>query len=337
VGSANSTSELAYATTDEGYRLPVIDVTQPEFALPDDPNFVAALFADYKEAERRNALVPGFIMRLMLQSAARRSRLLADILNSRSGFLGGITTYIMKLGAENLPPPFDREVDRRLAAAPHVVAVRLRLQQMVKLLAGVTEPLLHADPAAPLVVVNIGGGTAIDSLNALILLNRSGDALGNRPITLYVLDIDAAGAHFGAAALGALSAEGRALSGLDIAFDHENYDWNSAQPLADLVNRESAAGAIIVACSEGALFEYGSDDAIICNLEALRGNGRGAKAIVGTVTADDELRRRSIAGGNFKLIPRGLDGFRPLAERGGFRIARSESAPLGEQVLLEPM
>jgi hypothetical protein len=49
------------------------------------------------------------------------------------------------------------------------------------------------------------------------------------------------------------------------------------------------------------------------------------------------LHRQSVANTRFKLVPRGLDGFRPLAERGGFRIARSEAAPLGNQVLLEPI
>ncbi len=336
VTPANLKSDPAYAMTDDGYRLPVIDVTHPNFTVPDDAKSVAALFEAYKEAERRNALIPGLVMRLMLQSAARRSRLLADIVNCRSGFLGGMTTYLMKLGADNLPPPFDSDVDRRLAAAPHVVAVRLRLQQMVKLLAGALEPLLCADPAAPLVLINIGGGVAIDSLDTLILLSRSGDSLRRRPVRLHVLDIDAAGPHFGAAAVRALSAEGGALAGLDIAFVHQQHDWNAPKPLERLVRQAADAGALIAASSEGALFEYGSDNAIVVNLRALHNEGRGAKLVVGSVTAGDELRRRTIASGSFKLIPRGLDGFRPLAERGGFRIVRSEPAPLGDQVLLCP-
>jgi hypothetical protein len=329
VNSAN----IAYAVTDDGIRLPVIDITQPAFVLPDDPASLAALDAAFREAERRNALMPRFVMHFMMRVAVRRSRLLADIMNPDTSFLAGLTTYVMKLGVENLPPPFDSDTDRRIVGAPQVTAMRLRLQQTVKLIAGALEPLLAADLAAPIVLVNIGGGPAIDSIDALILLRRAQADLLQRPIAIQVLDIDAAGPHFGAAALAALSAAGQPLAGLDITFTHQDYDWNRPEALGDLIVRAAAQGAIVAASSEGALFEYGSDDAIVANLEALH---RGAKAVVGSVTGADPLRRRSITGTRFKLVPRGLAGFRPLAERGGFRIARSEATPLGDQVLLCP-
>jgi hypothetical protein len=334
VNSPAPQSAVVYATTDDGLRLPVIDITQPDFALPDDPQSVAALDAAFRESEWRNALVPRFVMRFMLRSAARRSRLLADIINPETPFLAGLTTYIMKLGAQNLSPPFDGDVDRRLAGSPQATAVRLRLQQTAKLLAAALAPLLIAAPAAPLVLINIGGGPALDSINALILLNRSGSGLLHRPIAIQVLDIDPAGPHFGAAALAALSADGQPLAGIGISFAHENYDWNAPALLEDLVRRAAAQGAVIAASSEGALFEYGSDDAIVANLRALHDNG--ANVVVGSVTGADPLRRQSIAGSRFKLMPRGLDGFRPLAERGGFRIVRSEATPLGDQILLCP-
>jgi hypothetical protein len=38
----------------------------------------------------------------------------------------------------------------------------------------------------------------------------------------------------------------------------------------------------------------------------------------------------------FKLVPRGLAGFAPLAEAGGWRVARAETARISEQVLLAP-
>ena len=327
-------SAVVFATTGDGLRLPIIDITQPAFALPDDAASAADLDAAFRESERRNALVPRFVMGFMLRSAARRSRLLADILNPETAFLAGLTTYIMKLGAQNLPPPFNGDVDRRLAGSPQATAVRLRLQQTAKLLAAALAPLLLADPAAPLVLINIGGGPALDSINALILLNRTKCSLLQRPIAIQVLDIDPAGPRFGAAALAALSADGQPLAGLAISFAHEHYDWNAPALLESLVGRATAQGAVIATSSEGALFEYGSDDAIVANLRALHDNG--VKAVVGSVTSADPLRRQSIAGSRFKLMPRGVDGFRPLAERGGFRIVRSEATPLGDQVLLCP-
>jgi hypothetical protein len=331
----NPQSSLVYATTDGGLRLPVIDITQPAFALPDDPASIAALDAAHRAAEQRYALVPRFVMDFMMRAAAWRSRLLADILEPDTSFLAGLTTYIMKLSAETLPPPFDSDTDRFLVSSPQLTAMRLRLQQTVKLLAGALDPLLLADSAAPLFLINIGGGPAIDSIDALILLRRARGDLLRRPIAIQVLDIDAAGPHFGAAALAALSAEGQPLAGLDVAFTHQSFDWNAPAPLADILGRAAAQGAIIAASSEGGLFEYGSDDAIVANLKALHDGG--AKAVVGSVTNADPVRRRSVIGSRFKLLPRGLDGFRPLAERGGFCIVRSELTPLCDQVLLCPI
>ena len=44
--------------------------------------------------------------------------------------LDSISTYMIKLGADHLPPGFDGPVDRKVAAAPHVALVRLRMQQV---------------------------------------------------------------------------------------------------------------------------------------------------------------------------------------------------------------
>ena len=60
------------------------------------------------------------------------------------------------------------------------------------------------------------------------------------------------------------------------------------------------------------------------------------RAVVGSVTSDDERRRRMMTASRFKLVPRGLKGFSPLAERSGFRLTRSEPAQLSDQVWLTP-
>jgi hypothetical protein len=39
----------------------------------------------------------------------------------------------------------------------------------------------------------------------------------------------------------------------------------------------------------------------------------------------------------FKLIPRGIAGFTPLAAQAGFRVAKAQSAVLSEQVLLRAL
>jgi len=58
--------------------------------------------------------------------------------------------------------------------------------------------------------------------------------------------------------------------------------------------------------------------------------------VAGSITSSSELRKRMIAQARFRLFPRGLEGFAPLAERSSYVIAESHSAVVSEQVLLRP-
>jgi hypothetical protein len=329
---------LIFAKTREGLDLPVIDLTNSRFAVPVDPPAVRALYDAFIADERRRRRIPKFIMRLMLRSAARKSRLVRAIFSSESGFLDGLSTYVMKLGADNMVPPYDTPVDRRLAASPHVALLRLRMRQVAHLVAaGIADHLAAAGAAAPLSLINIGGGPALDSINALILLRRARPDLMNRRLAIEVLDASRDGAFFGANALAALQAGHGPLAGLDIAMRHQDYDWDRPAALERLVEKLVSAGTVIAASSEGALFEYGSDQAIVANLQALRAHGPGARLVAGSVTCADETRRRMILRSQFKLVPRGIEGFAPLAARAGFHIAGVESAGFSDQVLLRPV
>jgi hypothetical protein len=324
---------LLYAATRDGVSLPIIDVTNPRFAVPDDPESLGKLFAAAAYEERRYRRVPQFIMRLMLKGAAKRSLLARAIFDPDNTYLDGLSTYVMKLGDGNLPPPYNGPTDLRIAAAPPLVLLRLRTQQVARLIADGLVAHLSGN-TTPLHLINIGGGPAIDSMNALLLLNRRERSLLRRQIVIHVLDLDEAGPFFGANALAALKANDGPLAGLDITFDHRAYDWDQPALLAALTGELATGGAVIAASSEGALFEYGSDAAIVANLEALR---TGARLVAGSVTSADESRRRTITASKFKLIPRGLEGFTPLARRGGFTIAQAETAQLSDQVLLRPL
>jgi hypothetical protein len=325
---------VVFAATEEGYVLPVIDVTNSRFAMPSDPAMVRAQQAVFLANEKRLRWTPRFILRMILRSAAKRSRLVRAMFGSDAAFLDGITTYVMKLGAENLVPPYDTPTDRKFASAPHVALLRLRLQQTASLLAeGLASDLTGRDGALHL--INIGGGPALDSINALILLRRSQPELLQRPTVIHVLDPDTAGPSFGAKALAALMADDGPLNGLDIAFDHRPYNWDQPSDLETLVRDLEPGAAVIAVSSEGALFEYGTDQAIIANLNALRMSEK-VRLVAGSVTSADKARKRMIANSRFKLYPRGAGGLSPLAARSGFTIARIESAPLSDQVLLRP-
>jgi hypothetical protein len=327
-------SAVVFATTADGLRLPVIDVTHPAFAIPDDPASLAARRDAFLAWDRRNRRMPAIVTRLLMRLAARRSRLLRKIVASNSEYLDSITTYMFKLGADQLPPGFDGPVDRKVAAAPHVTLVRLRMQQIARLLAEALPAPLADAPDAPLHLVNIAGGPALDSINALIMLARTHASMIHRPIAIHVFDAQQDGPTFGARALLALSAPGQPLHGLEVQFRHHAYDWNDTAPLARLLADLAARGAIMAASSEGGLFEYGSDDAIVANLAALA--RAGVPFVAGSVTSASEARRRMLAQARFRLFARGLEGFAPLAERSGYAIAESRTAVVSEQVLLRP-
>lgn len=324
------------AMTGDGQRLPVIDVTNPAFAVDESPAAMEALWAALSAEQRRRERVPKFLGPLFLWFWARRSALLRALTHPRAEFLDSLSTYLLKLGPDNLVPPFDGPIDRRVAASPAVASMRIRLQQVARLVADGLADDLAARPGRPLHLINIGGGPAIDSLNALIILQRSATDLLARLVVIHVLDLDARGPAFGRNVLAALAAAGGPLAGRDISLAHVPYNWSEVAPLDRLIRRLAAEDAVIAASSEGALFDYGSDEDVVANLAALNAGGRGARSVVGSVTRADDLARRMFAGSPFKLVPRGIEAFAQIAARGGFAVARVAPALLSDQVLLRP-
>jgi hypothetical protein len=321
------------ARTRAGYELPIIDITQPRFAIADDAAALGRLRETYIRENRQLRFIPRFLLRFLIRRLAKKSRLAATLFTSGATYLDRISTYVMKLGADNLVPPFDTPADRRFAISSHVTLLRLRMQQVATLLAeGIARDRAFTG-AAPLHLINIAGGPALDSINGLLLLKHKRPDLLRRAIVIHVLDRDPDGAFFGANALDVLKGEGGPLEGIDVSFVHQDYDWDQSAALAQLMQDLTAAGALVIASSEGGLFEYGSDQAIVDNLRILH---EGARFVAGSVTNGDAIRRRMIAMSRFKLIPRGLAGFAPLAAAAGFAIAEARSAMVSEQVLLRP-
>jgi hypothetical protein len=134
-----------------------------------------------------------------------------------------------------------------------------------------------------------------------------------------------------------LQAHGRPLHGVTVSLIQRPYDWNDAAPLHALVRSLTAQGAIVVASSEGALFEYAGDDAVTANLEALRAGAPALRLVAGSVTRADALTSAVIASSRIKLLPRGIDAFGSLARKAGFQIERAVSAVMSDQVLLRPL
>lgn len=326
---------VCVARTAEGFPLPVLDVTHPRFALQDTVASYEALRLELLETERRNRRLPRFVMRLMLKAAARQSRLVKAMFASDTDVLDSLNTYVMKLGPNNLLPPYQTTMDERFVAAPHATFMRLRTQQVATLLAAhLAEELALAGPR-PLHLINIAGGPAIDSLNALIILSRDYQHLRDIPVVIHVLDQEPSGAFFGANALAAMRAPGGRLSGFDIGFKYTPYDWNNTAPLRLLLDELRVASALVACSSEGGLFEYGSDAAIVDNLEVMAGGG--VSSVVGSVTRSAEARRDLTGADRFKVIPRGLEVFETLSRRANFAIGETRPGIFSDQVLLLPL
>jgi hypothetical protein len=323
---------IALAKTSAGFLLPVIDVTHPRFAMADDKKGLAKLHAVFMRSERDRRRLPQAVVRWAVRWAVKRSRLVNAIFGDDVSFLDGISTYAVKLGPKNLLPPFDSWLDRKFAGAPHVLYMRLRTQQISKLLADGVARQLSASDAAPLHIINIAGGPSIDSLNALILTARDAPQLLRRPITIHVLDLHTEGVFFGTNALAALQERGKPLHGLDVTMKHICYNWDDVSELRTLMDGLVAAGARIVASSEGGLFEYGSDQAIVANLTALHAGGLGARVVAGSVTQSVEARQGFIGADRFSLIPRGLGVFEPLALRAGYKLRQTLPGAWSDQV-----
>src|SRR6266568_8677308 len=107
IEAGSASSAVTFAKTPDGLALPIIDVTHPDFAVPDDPASLAAQRDAFIEWDRRNRRLPLFLSKLLMRMAARRSRLVRTLVQSDSSYLDSITTYVMKLGGKHLPPGFD--------------------------------------------------------------------------------------------------------------------------------------------------------------------------------------------------------------------------------------
>src|SRR5712692_4870809 len=205
------TPGILFALTDDGVSLPVIDVTNPAFAVTATDAELASLSDRFvlESTERQEIPAP-------LRDALQRSRLGRALMAASGTFLTGMNTYLLKLGPDNLGTDAN-PIDRRIAASFPALMTRLRLQDMARLLADGVSLAAAAAPQRPLCLVNIGGGPAGDSWNALIHLHAEHpDLLAGREIVIAVLDLDDRGPAFGVRALETLRATGAPLCGLEI-------------------------------------------------------------------------------------------------------------------------
>jgi hypothetical protein len=334
VEEPNKKPGVVYAQTKDGVELPVIDITNPAFALAITDSEQRELVQKFLREPVPFHFLPKRLRTALLQFLLSNSMLAEGVRKSQKSFMTGMHTYLLKLGPDMLPTVYAKPIDRRIAVSLPAMAVRLRLQDIATLMAEAALPALLDDARRPLRFLNIAGGPAIDSLNTLILLckNHPG-TLSQREIFLDILDLDDTGPAFAQAALFALSAPGSPLYGTRVVFRAIHYDWSDVEPLKKTLEDARSAPAIVVCSSEGGLFEYGSDEDVVSNLQVLRAADQ-VMVVVGSATRSDEPIQRLHKISPAKTRPRGLAAFRTLVQKAGWDIARVIERPFSDHFLL---
>ena len=333
VPEKNKKAGVCYAYSDDGLELPVIDITHPAFAFEMDDAKLNALIDSFV----RGANIPA----AALQAAAQKSILVRGFVELAGTFTTGMMTYLNKLEPDNLGEGYAGPLDRQWAISLSPVTFRWRMRNVARLLADGLSAALAARPGADVHLINIAGGPAIDSLNALILLQKEDPAqLAGRQITLDVFDLDAEGPHFGERALQALLAEGAPLNGLQARFEYVPYDWSKPAQLEEQLARLDLQKAAVAGSSEGGLFEYAADEDIIANLRVLRGCTPPDCVLAGPVvrnaqTLDERLKFSEQLPGRPAIRFIGLEAFEKLARQAGWTIDRSLDGPMHQVVSLK--
>lgn len=309
--------------TQQGIELPIIDVTHPSFAVDHSENAIEALRERVSAETLQWNRNPRWLQRLLMFLVMRRSVLMRGLRSSKGTFLSGMNTYLIKLPSAHLASSFTTSTDRRIAAKAQLMDIRLRLQIMADFLADrLRHDLDRTQAGVPIFLLNIAGGPAMDSLNALLLAQRKSPAsLSSHPIQITVLDAHDEGPHFGLNALESLKTSNGPLSGLNIRFAHQHYDWNKPASLKDLF-KDLPADAISLGSSEGGLFHYASDEVIRANLEALREHTGSHFTFSGSLTPDTPVNRASLSFSGAAMRFFQPSSFESLVRDTGWRIDR---------------
>ncbi len=331
----HETPRVLYAPWEEGEPLPIVDVTHPAFRLDIDP---ARLDAEMERAVQRvqaHQSMPSAQQHAHMEDLLRGSILAPRIAAARGTFLDGMSTYLLKLGPDQLGPRAS-EMDRAIAASMPSLSCRLRLQDMAHLAAQELAEVLPLSPGAPLWMVNIAGGPGMDSLNALIVLQRAHPGLlDGHATTIWILDVDEAGPRFGAGALEVMRAGGGPLEGLSITCRYARFDWTRPAGLRECIPPSAGTAPVIACSSEGGLFDYASDQHVVEVLAELDGLAGRAFA-VGSISRGDGMARVLNEAGQAAIRLRSLEQLADLVGKAGWQVTRCGESPLSREVVMKP-
>lgn len=322
----NKIPELSYAFTLNGVELPVLDITHPYFVSCTDDKILKKLLPYVEKNADENAekfnKIPAFIKRFFIKHSFAMAELLQ--IENQNTFASGITTIMMKLGPRLIGKGRKRFLDRQVNKGFGSLVIRMRARDVSICQAEALIPLLIKSPGKDLCFINIAGGAASDSINALFLIQGKDPAiLKDRKIEINVLDIDTFGPAFAESSIKALKAPGGRFNDLNISFRHIKYDWNSTDKLEELLSERKEW--IQICSSEGGLFEYCSDEVITQNLNTLYSHSSDGILIAGTLlhsveTIDAGMLAALKISTAFKPRLLGINGLKRIIENNNWKI-----------------
>ena len=319
ISEKKPTPELCYAFTENGVELPVLDITNPLFISSIDETALDALGKESMKQAKSLAENP------LLRFFAKRSLTLGKFLpkENNATYVSGMSTLMMKLGPGLVGGGVKRFMDRKVAEGFVAMTVRMRLRDICRIQAEALIPKLRNSQGKNLCFINIGGGSASDSINSLILLQEKEPALlKERKIEINVLDLDTFGPSFAGRSIESLRELGGRFHGLDVSFRFIQYDWKDTAKLADLLSERK--DWIQVCESEGGLFEYGTDEEITLNLKSLFNNTSDDAIIAGDVVLDMEKVNPAfpamLKGSSNMIRFIGIEGLKKILERTSWKI-----------------
>jgi len=317
---------ISYAVTKDGIELPVLDITNPLFVSSIDEEKLERMIREIAPEARKRVESFNKIPLFIKQYLSKRSFIMAGMIGMTSGneYLSGLSTMMMKLGPGLIGKGRRKLFDRLGSKAVGAVMIRMRTRDTSVFLANSIKNTLKLYHGKDLCLINIGGGTATDSLNALILVSKSEpELISGIKIELNILDIDDYGPYFAIRCAKELISERGVLSGINLSCRHIIYNWRNASSLGELLT--SRIDWITLFSSEGGLFEYGEEEDIINNLKLISENITNQTSISGSLVKDplnvDSIFSETLDMTTIKPKQYGMEGLKRLANKSGWKIS----------------
>ncbi|MBU7017361.1 MAG: hypothetical protein HXS44_07610 [Theionarchaea archaeon] len=282
--SGGRKQKLSYVYTDDGIKLPVLDITHPLFIESIDEEHLPDLQKESAQGVKNLREMPDSLKKYLGENSLIYRGFFLKNPNETS--LSGMSTLMSKLGPHLIGNGKERAIDREASQGIGPVAARLRLRDICLLQARALIPQLTGSKK-DLCFINIAGGTATDSTNTLILILKENQSLlKGRKIEICVFDSDTRGPHFAGQCIRALKAPECYFHDLNISSNHIHYNWADTRELVKFLSKRKES--IMMCASEGGLFEYATNEEIVDNLNSLYDYSPDEMKIVGDTFHDLE-------------------------------------------------